>query len=214
MSSSKPPLMVSNVPYRPTPNEGAEGLPGWCMLVITVFSNLNAHGVGVFFLHFLGLLLPLIRVMVRVSVDDSGSGSDSGSSDVQEIPAPVNLIKGGVKTAGGQNGGAVKVSGAAAASSSPSAAVKVTPRAATVASTASAAEPEDVMRRNPGWQVGQVVEAHSLSRAPELNGARLEVVARDAANAPTMTLDRVPVRQLATHGKSSSTPVNLQEVCS
>eukprot|EP00729_Bicosta_minor_P010748 gene10748-21430_t len=60
--------------------------------------------------------------------------------------------------------------------------------------------PKDCMTNK--WYDGQLVKAHSLVRAPTLNGQMFMVSKRDAGNEPTMTLDRVPVklyRDLAPH---------------
>jgi hypothetical protein len=163
---------------------------------VSVLSSLDITVIAQFSTYYI-----VVAQMVSVTVADS-SGSDS--DDIQEIDAPAAAPNGGGKK-GGQKGdkgksSAEKPGGAAAAP-------------VAVAATVVVAAPADVMDMNPGWQVGQVVEAHSLTSASALNGVVLVVVGRDPTNAPTMTLDRVPVVKNTTHDQyKAAAPGDTQEV--
>lgn len=47
---------------------------------------------------------------------------------------------------------------------------------------------------HPHHTTRQLVQAHGLIKAPQLNGKMFMVSKRDEGNVPTMTLDRVPVK--------------------
>ena len=100
------------------------------------------------------------------NLDNMGEGSDS---DVMEVEPPVSST---------------------ATITVPNAAQQPGPQrtAAPVEQTT----PKDCMTNK--WYDGQLVKAHSLVRAPTLNGQMFMVSKRDAGNEPTMTLDRVPVK--------------------